>query len=84
MMDPSKRGNPPFEPSSYAAGLERSVERHKAWSKAAREMARDMLEGDELDKAVASGWWRQQLDMPQVTLSADDIKALTTLPKDRR
>lgn len=25
-MDPNKRGNPPFEPSSYAAGLRGEVE----------------------------------------------------------
>lgn len=35
MMDPNKRGNPPFEPSSYAAGLERRVKRHNEWSQMA-------------------------------------------------
>lgn len=75
-MDPNKRGNPPFEPSSYAAGLERRVERLAAWTDAAKQMARDMLEGDEVDRTVAAGWWRQQLDMPQVVLSVDDLQAM--------
>lgn len=77
-MDPNKRGNPPFEPSSYAAGLERRVERLAAWNKVAKEMARDMLEGDEIDRAVAAGWWRQQLDLPQVVMSADDMRAMVS------
>lgn len=75
-MDPNKRGNPPFDPSSYAAGLQRRVDREVAWRKAAMEMARDMIEGDELDRAVAIGWWRQQLDMPKVVLSADEVRAM--------
>jgi hypothetical protein len=77
-MDPSKRGNPPFDPSSYAAGLQRRVERLAAWNKVAKEMARDLLDGDELDRTVAAGWWRQQLDMPQVVLSADEMRAMMT------
>lgn len=73
-MDPNKRGNPPFEPSSYAAGLERRVERYRKWCAAAEEMARDLLDGQPLDKITAEAWWRQHLSMPQVVLSVDDLR----------
>jgi len=73
-VDPTKRGNPPFEPSSYAAGLERQVKRNREWIAAAREMARDLIDGEPIDKITAEGWWRQQLDMPQVVLSVDDLR----------
>lgn len=69
MMDPNKRGNPPFEPSSYAAGLERRVKRHTAWAQDAIEAVRMLLDGNDVDKAFAVAWWRKQLDQPQVVLS---------------
>lgn len=69
-MDPDKRGNPPFEPSSYAAGLERRVKRHQAWSTDAIAMARDLLDGDDAARSAAEAWWRDQFDPPQVVLSA--------------
>jgi len=68
-MDPNKRGNPPFEPSSYAAGLERRVKRHDRWASRAREAARWLLDGTEHEKAFATEWWREQLDQPEVVLS---------------
>jgi hypothetical protein len=39
-MDPNKRGNPPFDPGSYAAGLERRVKRYERWSSRAVEAAK--------------------------------------------
>lgn len=81
-MDPNKRGNPPFEPSSYAAGLERRVKRHNAWREAAVQMARDLIDGDPLDRMVAEGWWRQQLDMPQVVLSREEVLLAARLAED--
>lgn len=68
-MDPNKRGNPPFEPSSYAAGLERRVKRHNAWREAALAHAADMLSDDPMVRAAGEGWWRQQLNPVEVVLS---------------
>lgn len=68
-MAPNKRGNPPFEPSSYAAGLERRVKRCHDWSEAARAHARDLLDGTPMERNAAEGWWRQQLNQPEVVLS---------------
>ena len=83
-MDPNKRGNPPFEASSYAAGLQRRVERQGKWIEAAQVMARDLLTGDGLDKAAAAAWWRQQLDEPQVVLSADEVRQAVKEPECSR
>lgn len=69
MMDPNKRGNPPFEPSSYAAGLERRVTRHIEWQKAALAHAEDMLSDNPMVRAAGEGWWRQQLNPVEVVLS---------------
>ena len=68
-MDSSKRGNPPFEPSSYAAGLIRRVERHTLWSAEARNMARALLDGGQAERIAAEAWWRGQLDAPAVVIS---------------
>jgi hypothetical protein len=68
-MDPNKRGNPPFEPSSYAAGLERRVKREVEWRKKAMEMARTMIEGAFEEQGLATDWWREQLSQPEVVLS---------------
>jgi hypothetical protein len=68
-MNPDKRGNPPFEPSSYAAGLVRRVVRHNEWRKAALANAEDMMSDDPLTRAAAEGWWRAQLNPGEVTLS---------------
>lgn len=70
-MDPNKRGNPPFEPSSYAAGLERRVKRHEAWAREAREMAGKMLYGSVAERLAAERWWHAMLSQPEVVLSAD-------------
>lgn len=71
MMDPNKRGNPPFEPSSYAAGLERRVKRLSRWNERARAAAKWLLDGTDHEKQFAEQWWREQLDQPSVVLSAD-------------
>jgi hypothetical protein len=71
-MDPNKRGNPPFEPSSYAAGLERRVKRHTEWANEATAYARDLMDGSPQEKAEAHLWWRQQLDQPVVVLSREE------------
>ena len=68
-MDPDKRGNPPFEPSSYAAGLERRVKRHDRWASRARAAAKLLLDGTEHEKAFAEQWWREQLNPTPVVLS---------------
>lgn len=68
-MDPNKRGNPPFEPSSYAAGLVRREERHRLWAKEARNMARLLLGENAEERRIAENWWRQQLDQPKVVVS---------------
>ena len=73
-MDPNKRGNPPFEPSSYAAGLERRVKRLNDWREAALAHAEDMLSDDPLVRACGEGWWRQQLNPVQVALSNDEAQ----------
>ncbi len=78
MMEPDKRGNPPFEPSSYAAGLERRVKRHHGWSRTARKMAGYLLDGVESQRSVAEVWWREQLNQPEVVLSGDEM----TIPGD--
>jgi len=69
-MDPNKRGNPPFEASSYAAGLERRVKRHDRWRARAVEAARWLLDGTPHQQDFARQWWRDQLDQPDVVLSA--------------
>lgn len=68
-MDPNKRGNPPFEASSHAAGLERRVKRLSRWNSRAREAARWLLDGTEHQKQFAEQWWREQLDQPKVVAS---------------
>lgn len=68
-MDPNKRGNPPFEPSSYAAGLERRVKRCNEWAVRARKMARFMLDGVDSQRSAAEVWWREQLDQPAIVTS---------------
>lgn len=68
-MDSSKRGNPPFEPSSYAAGMERRIKRHERWASRAVEAARWLLDGTPHEKDFAEKWWREHLDQPTVVLS---------------
>jgi hypothetical protein len=68
-MDPNKRGNPPFEASSYAAGLERRLERHLKWREAAIAHATDLLSDNPMDRAAAEGWWRNQINPEKVVLS---------------
>ena len=68
-MDPNKRGNPPFELSSYAAGLQRRVDRDNAWRIMALAMAEKLMGTDPVDLAVARDWWASQLNPPQVVLS---------------
>lgn len=68
-MDPNKRGNPPFEPSSYAAGLERRVRRHNEWSQKACQMALALLDGDEDEKRAAEQWWREHFNQPVLVTS---------------
>ena len=70
-MDPNKRGNPPFEPSSYAAGLERRVKRHTEWAAEARKQARWLLDGNLEQRTYAERWWREWLDQPEVVTSAE-------------
>jgi hypothetical protein len=76
MMDPNKRGNPPFEPSSYAAGLERRLKRHEAWQRQALDMARTFIDGSFEEQGLAAEWWREQMNPPQVVLS--DTQSLPT------
>lgn len=64
-----KRGNPPFDPSSYAAGMERRLERHKQWREAALAHAADMMSGDPLVRAAGEGWWRQQINPERIIQS---------------
>lgn len=63
-MDPNKRGNPPFEPSSYAAGLERRVKRCERWSSRAREAARWLLDGTKHEKVARNGQWQDIATAP--------------------
>ena len=74
-MDPNKRGNPPFEPSSYAAGLERRLKREIEWRKKALDMARTMIEGSFEGQRLAADWWREQLNPVEVVLSSDRGRA---------
>lgn len=71
MTDPNKRGNPPFEPSSYAAGLERRVKRCERWSSRARSAAKMLLDGTAHEKEFAAQWWRETLDQTEVVLSQE-------------
>jgi hypothetical protein len=68
-MNPDKRGNPPFEPSSYAAGLERRMKRHNQWATLAVEMTKRLLDGSPAEKAAAEQWWRDHLNQPKVEAS---------------
>lgn len=68
-MDPNKRGNPPFEPSSYAAGLQRRVDRHSRWQAQAMSAAKALLDGSPDEKAAAAAWWREHFNQPEVVLS---------------
>lgn len=68
-MDPNKRGNPPFEPSSFAVGLQRRVDRHKLWSATARNMARALLDGTPDEQRAGEAWWRDQLNQPEIVTS---------------
>ena len=68
-MDPNKRGNPPFEPSSFAAGLERRVKRQSRWIEKATSAAKWLLDGTPHEKAFAEQWWRETLNQPEVILS---------------
>jgi len=68
-MDPNKRGNPPYEPSSHAAGMERCLKRQQRWISRAQEAARWLLDGTEHQKQFAEKWWRDQLNQPDVVLS---------------
>lgn len=69
-MDPNKRGNPPFEPSSYAAGLERRLKREAEWRNKALDMARTLLgDGSFEEQGMAADWWREQLNPVEVVLS---------------
>jgi hypothetical protein len=70
VMDPNKRGNPPFEPSSYAAGLERRVKRHETWAGQARLAAKRMLDGSGVERTLGEQWWRDQLNQPEAALSS--------------
>lgn len=73
-MDPNKRGNPPFEPSSYAAGLERRVTRMTRWIARAEAATRLMLDGNPHEKAFAEQWWRDHFNQPEVVLSTPPTK----------
>jgi len=68
-MDPNKRGNPPFEPSSYAAGMERRITRMKRWIDRAEAATRWLLDGTEHEKKFAEQWWREHFNQPEVVLS---------------
>lgn len=69
IMDPNKRGNPPFEPSSYAAGLERRVKRMERWIDKATKASRRMLDGTPHEKEFGARWWREYFDQPEIVLS---------------
>lgn len=56
--------------------LRRRLDRHIKWREVAMEMARDMFSDDVLDRMVAEGWWRQQLDMPRVVHSLAELRAM--------
>lgn len=73
-MDPNKRGNPPFEPSSYAAGMERRLKRNERWISRANAAAKWLLDGTPHEKQFAEQWWREQWSQPEVVLSADSIE----------
>lgn len=64
-----KRGNPPFEPSSYAAGMERRLKRQQRWIERATEAARWLLDGTDHEKQFAAQWWRDHFNQPEVVLS---------------
>lgn len=68
-MDPNKRGNPPFEPSSYAAGLERRVKRLTEWATAASAHASALIDGSTMERQAAEEWWLDQFNQPEVVLS---------------
>lgn len=70
-MDPNKRGNPPFEPSSYAAGLERRVKRHERHNARVTAAIKWLLDGTDHEKEFAEKWLRDMLNQPDVVLSAD-------------
>ena len=70
-MDPNKRGNPPFEPSSYAAGLERRLKRMTEWQNYAVNYTRWLLDGPPDEREIAEEWWREQLNPVEVVLSKD-------------
>lgn len=68
-MDPNKRGNPPFEASSYAAGLQRRVKRMERWISRAEEATRWLLDGTPHEKEFAERWWRDHFGQPEIVLS---------------
>jgi hypothetical protein len=70
-MDANKRGNPPFEPSSYAAGLERRLKRHERWASRAVAATKWLLDGTDHEKEFAEKWWRDYLNQPTIALSED-------------
>jgi len=81
-MDPNKRGNPPFEPSSYAAGLQRRVDRHTRWQGEAVAAARQMLDGTPEERAAGEAWWRGHFDQPEVVLSEVDAQSRSARADD--
>jgi hypothetical protein len=71
MMDPNKRGNPPFEPSSYAAGLERRVKRHEEANRDILRMADLLVNGSPQEFNVAYDWFEALVNQPEVVCSSD-------------
>jgi hypothetical protein len=52
------------------AAMQRRVDRHTSWSREARQQARNMLYGDSAARAAGKAWWHEQLNQPEVVLSA--------------
>lgn len=75
-MDPNKRGNPPFDPSSYAAGMERRLKRQVRWIQRATAAAKWLLDGTPHEREFAESWWRDQSNQPGFVLS-DPLSAPT-------
>lgn len=68
-MNPNKRGNPPFEPTSYAAGMERRIKRQEAWIESAMEAARLMVHGSDSEQQMGIEWWKMQFEREVIVLS---------------
>ena len=75
-MDPNKRGNPPFEPSSYAAGLERRVKRAERWNSRARAAMNLLLHGTDHEREFAKQWMHDRKRLVVVHAVALRFKAM--------